>query len=271
MNPINVSTGDLIELGQHRLVCGDSSKPEDLRALFIGNELINTVMTDVPYGVGYVEGKKDFMESVQGNTGTSNLSKFKAIKNDGTIQDYYAFSIGWLKPAIEYLAPTNTFYIFNGDAKAREFLNALHDTGYHFSQLIVWDKSQSVMGRKDFQPMHELIFYGWKGKHKYYGTKDKSILRCAKPTKNKLHPTMKPPVLLRRLLYHGTLLGDVVYEPFAGSGSTMIACEQLGRKCRMIEIEPEYCVTIIERYIKHCRIAKIEPVVKLNGESIQSA
>lgn len=269
MQQFEVKTGDLVELGQHRLVCGDCSKPEDLRLLFIGNEKINTIMTDAPYGVGYVEGKKDYMEAVQGKEGA--IGKFKAIKNDGAIQDYYAFSVSWLKPAAEYLAPVNTFYMFNGDAKMREFLNALHECGYHFSQLIVWDKNQSVMGRKDFQPMHELIFYGWKGKHRYYGTKDKSILRFPKPQKNKLHPTMKPPALLRRLLHHGTLPGDVVFEPFAGSGSTMISCEQLGRKCRMIEIEPEYCVTIIERYLKHCEITKRKSLLKVNGVELQSA
>lgn len=265
---VQIKEGDLIELGEHRLVCGDSSKDEHLRILFAGNEKADMICADAPYGVGYVQGKKDLMKATHGKEG--NLSKFKPIANDGVIQDYYAFSIGWLEPVKPYLAKTNTFYLFNGDAKMREFLNALADCGYHFSQLLIWNKNQSVMGRKDYQPMHELIFYGWVGKHRYYGTKDKSILNCPKPKRNILHPTMKPPQLLRKLIYHATEKGMIVYDAFGGSGSTLIACEQLGRKCRTIEIDAEYCEVIVQRYVKYCTDEGVKAEIRVNGINIST-
>lgn len=263
MDKIEVKAGDLIELGNHRLVCGDASKPEHLRVLFAGNEKVDMICADAPYGVGYVEGKKDLMEKAHGKTG--NIGKFKPIANDGVIQDYYAFSKGWLEPIIPYLNTKNTYYLFNGDSKAREFLMALHDLKYTHSQIIIWNKNQVVMGRKDYQPMHELIFYGWHGRHKYFGGKDKSILTCPKPKANVLHPTMKPPQLLRKLIAHATERNMIVYDAFGGSGSTLIACEQIGRACRMVEIESSYCETIIQRYIKLCKSINREAVVKLNG------
>ena len=106
------------------------------------------------------------------------------------------------------------------------------------------------MGRKDYHPQHELIVYGWFGTHAYYGNKDKTALFYPKPTKNALHPTMKPPALLRRLLYHSTKPCDIVFDPFGGSGSTLIACEHLGRRCFMVEHEETYCQTIMSRWEK---------------------
>ena len=253
MQTLQIKQGDLIELGNHRIVCGDSSNPEHLRILFVGNEKADMLCADPPYGVGYVEGKKELKE------------KFKPIANDGVIQDYYSFSKAWLEPIIPYLSSKNTYYFFNGDSKAREFLNALHDLKYTHSQILIWSKNQIVMGRKDYQPMHELIFYGWYGRHKYYGGKDKSILNCPKPQASKLHPTMKPPRLLRKLIAHATEPGMIVYDAFGGSGSTLITCEQIGRVCRMIEIEPDYCHIIIQRYLKYCENLKMEPMLKVNG------
>jgi DNA modification methylase len=260
-----IKTGDLIELGNHRLLCGTCSNPDNHKKLFVGNEKIDVIQTDPPYGVGYVEGKKDFMEAIHGSS--DNLNKFENIQNDQTIQDYYKFSKEWLTPILPYLNSKNVFYIFNGDAKMREFLNALEDCGFHFSQLIIWNKNQTVIGRKDYQPKHELIFYGWKGRHKYYGMKDKSILNCNKPKANKLHPTMKPPQLLRKLIYHSSKLKDIIFDPFGGSGSTLIAAHQLGRYCRMMEIDLNYCSIIIQRFMK--LTAKEEGIViKINGQEI---
>lgn len=256
-----IKIGDLIELGDHRLVCGDSSNTSHLRTLMPGNEKINMVLTDAPYGVAYVEGKKDFLPG-------EGIKKHKAILNDGLIQDYELFTRNWMEPMIQYLASHNQIYMFNGDTKMRELLNAMHALKFTFSQLIIWNKTQGVVGRKDYQPMHELIFYGWYGRHKYYGGKDKSVLDCPKPSRNSIHPTMKPPRLLRKLLHHGSEPGMVVYDAFGGSGSTLIACEHLGRKCRMIELDPAYCSAIITRYIK-LRQETGKPIsVKVNGVEI---
>lgn len=234
------------KLGNHRLLLGDSTNKADVDRL-IGNHKINLVLTDPPYGVGYVEGKQEFLQSIhKGN----EKQKFEAIKGDEVEQDYYDFSKKWLAAIRPHLQEKNSFYIFNGDTKLREFLNALYDLGYTKSAILIWLKNQFVVGRKDYHPQHELIIYGWHGTHNFFGNKDKTALFYPKPSKNKLHPTMKPPALLRRLIYHSTKPGDIVLDPFGGSGSTLIACEQLGRTCLMIEFDESYCETVVERWEK---------------------
>ena len=249
-------------LGEHRLLLGDATKKEDVARL-VGKDKVSLILTDPPYGVGLVEGKQDFLEAID----KSNLvSKFSAIKGDGVEEDYYAFTMKWLEAVKPHLKDKNVFYIFNGDTKLREFLNALHDAKYSKSALLIWLKNHLVMGRKDYHPQHELIIYGWYGTHEFFGNKDKTALFYPKPVKSKLHPTMKPPALLRRLIYHSTRPGDYVLDPFSGSGSTMVACEQLGRKCLMIEYEEKYCQTIIERWEKLTG-RKVEPkILELHGQ-----
>jgi site-specific DNA-methyltransferase (adenine-specific) len=182
--------------------------------------------------------------------GSGSKKKFASIKGDGGAEDYYLFSRAWLEAAQPHLKTKNSFYIFNGDTKLRELLNALHDTGYTKSSLLIWLKNRFVISRKDYHPQHELVLYGWYGTHSYFGNKDKTALFYPKPTRNALHPTMKPPALLRRLLYHSTKPSDIVLDPFGGSGSTLIACEQLGRRCLMMEFEESYCRTIVDRWEK---------------------
>ncbi len=236
----------LWKLGNHRLLLGDATKAEDVARL-MGDEKATLLLTDPPYGVGYVEGKQEFLAAIhKGTTG----KKFSAIAGDDPEEDYYDFSMRWLTSIRPHLALKNTFYIFNGDTKLREFLNALHDTGFTKSALLVWLKDRFVVGRKDYHPQHELILYGWLGTHKFFGQKDKTALFYPKPPKSALHPTMKPPALLRRLIYHGNLPGDIVLDPFGGSGSTLIACEHLGRRCFMIERDEGYCRTIVDRWQK---------------------
>ncbi len=234
------------KLGKHRLILGDATKKEDLAKL-IGQEKITLVLTDPPYGVGYVEGKQDFLKTIQRD---GKGKEFSVIQGDGVDADYYEFSVKWLEAVKPHLKNKNSFYIFNGDTKLRELLNALYDLKYTKSAILIWLKNHIVVGRKDYHPQHELIVYGWYGSHLYFGNKDKTALFFPKPNKSKLHPTMKPLALLRRLIYHSTRPGDVVLDPFGGSGSTMIACEQLGRTCFMSELDESYCTTIIERWEK---------------------
>lgn len=225
---------------------GDATKPEDVAAL-LGEDKVSLMLVDPPYGVGYVEGKQEFL-------GTTNKAgepmEFSGIKGDETEQDQYIFSKKWLGAVRPYLADKNSFYIFYGDTNLRELLNSLYDAGYTKSAILVWLKNHHVVGRKDYHPQHELIVYGWYGKHAYFGNKDKTALFYPKPQKSKLHPTMKPPALLRRLIYHSTKPGDLVLDVFGGSGSTLIASEQLGRKCFLMEYEEKYCQTIVERWEK---------------------
>ena len=240
------SSTKIWKLGQHRLIQGDATKKEDLD-LLIEQQKITLILTDPPYGVGYVEGKQDFLKTTQRD---SKGKEFSIIQGDGVNADYYKFSVKWLEAVKSHLKNKNAFYIFNGDTKIRELLNALHDTKYTKSAILIWLKNHIVLGRKDYHPQHELILYGWYGSHLYFGQKDKTDLFYPKPHKSKLHPTMKPPSLLRRLIYHSTKPKDVVLDLFGGSGSTLIACEQLGRVCLMVELDESYCTTIIERWEK---------------------
>ena len=235
----------LWQLGDHRLLQGDALKMEDVDRLF-GSDKASLILTDPPYGVDYVESKQEFLQTIHHDSKKAHAP----IKGDSGTDDYYRFSRIWLDLAQPHLTAKNAFYIFNGDTKLREFMNALHDAKYTKSALLIWIKNRFVVGRKDYHPQHELIVYGWHGTHSYFGNKDKSALFYANPRKNALHPTMKPPPLLRRLLYHSTKPGDVIYDPFGGSGSTLVACEQLGRRCLMIEYEEKYCQAVIGRWEK---------------------
>lgn len=242
----SASPTKLWQLGDHRLLLGDARNAEDMDRL-VGSDKATLLLTDPPYGVGYVEGSLEFQRVINPDGASGD---FPAIGSDGVDDDYYAFSKAWLEAVRPRLTAKNAFYIFNGDTKLREFLNALHDTGYKKSSLLIWIKNHAVVGRRDYNPQHELIVYGWHGTHAYFGNKDKTALLYPKPAKNGLHPTMKPPALLRRLLYHSTRPGDVVLDPFAGSGSTLVACEQLGRRCLAMELEESYCAAVVDRWEK---------------------
>lgn len=226
-------------LGNHLLACGDSSDPEVLQKL-INAEKINMILADTPYGVSVVESK----------VGISDSQNHAPILNDNiaTDREYQAFTESWLNAIKSYLAPKNSVYIFNADKFVVPTILALKATGGKFAQLLIWAKTHAIVGRLDYLPQHELLVYGWFGTHKFYKSKDKSILVYPKPNKNTLHPTMKPIGLLRRLILNSTEIGDVVFDGFLGSGSTLLACEQTHRRCIGVEIDPKYCAVTIKRW-----------------------
>lgn len=235
----------VIKLGDHRLICGDSTDHEFV-AEFLAGEKIRAVVTDPPYGVDYVANKKNFFEK-----GGSKINVDRDIEGDDLIGGaYYDFSIKWLSPIREFLTEKNQFYIFNGDTNLKELMEALEKLGYKRSQLIIWIKNMIVKGRKDYNPQHELIVYGWYGKHKFERRQGRSVIFYPRPQKSLLHPTMKPIGLLRKLILNSTKINETVFDPFGGSGSTLIACEHTKRKCLMVEKDPEYCQIIIERFKK---------------------
>lgn len=237
-----INNGDLFKLGEHRLICGDAGDPEIVKKLVDQFE-ISLIACDPPYGVAYVESKQGLAKVSAGN---------KIIANDQnqTEAEYIAFSNRWLETVKPYLAKKNSVYIFNSDKKLFALREAMVQSGYRFTQLLIWIKQQQVLGRMDYLPQHELIAYGWLGTHIFHKSQDKSVLFCPKPRKSKLHPTMKPVSLMRRLILNSSQIGECVYDPFGGSGTTLIACEQIKRKCLMIELDPEYCLKIINRYEK---------------------
>lgn len=227
------------KLGDHRLLCADARNTTVVEKL-LGSTKIDAIISDPPYGVLAVEGKE----------GISPMKMHKKILNDDITSEseYATFSKAWLVPVLPHLEKKNSIYIFNADKMLFALKDALDETRIHFSQLIIWVKNHAVVGRKDYLPQHELIIFGWYGTHAFRRSKDKSVIFYPKPNKSSLHPTMKPVGLIRRLVLNSTDIGDVVYDCFGGSGTTLIACEQTKRRCYMVEQDEEYCRTIIRRW-----------------------
>jgi len=237
-----IKLGDIYKIGDHILAVGDAQNVEFVNRA-VGEKKINAVISDVPYGVDFAASKKDFCK----------IKVDKDILNDDFVSEaqYAEFIKNLFIPIVPHLARKNSFYIFNSDKMLFALRDGMEKAGVHFSQLLIWIKSHAVIGRKDYLPMHELIAYGWHGVHEFKKSQDKSVLYCPKPNKSPLHATQKPLSLMRRLILNSTSVGDCIYEPCAGSGSTGIACEQTKRKCIMVELDLDYCKTIIERFDKN--------------------
>ena len=234
------------KLGEHILLHADSIKDKDF--ILKHAPKIDAIITDPPYGVAYVENKKAYTK----DGSMSNLSKAKEIANDD-IQDqesYAEFTKAWIEAIKSKLKEYNQVYIFHADTMHCALRKGFEAAGGFYSQLIIWIKNQVVVGRKDYLPQHELIMYGWIGKHKFKRAKAKSVVFYPKPSKSKKHPTMKPVGLIRQLILDSTDKGDWIYEPFAGSGTTIIAAEQTHRKVFAVELDKEYIDVIIERWEK---------------------
>ena len=242
MKKLTINYGDILQLGDHVLLCGDS-RDRELTASRLHGRTISLIVADPPYGVGYVEGKSAFTKSV---------GRHKPIENDHLQSDdeYRTFTRAWLEAARPFLARKNAAYIFGSDKMLFALRDGLVDAGWKFGQLLVWIKTQAVIGRLDYLPQHELICYCWQGVHEFMKAKDKSVLVHPKPAKSMAHSTMKPVGLIRRLILNSSRIGDTVYDPFAGSGTTLLACEQTKRRCVTVEISPQYCMVVADRFQK---------------------
>ena len=231
-------TGDIWLLGKHQVMCGDATKKEDVERLMDGKKA-DSMITDPPYGVDY-SGKNEFLNKFDKGNRIQ-----KPIDNDA-ITDYRQFFSAFmgLAPLAEY----NTVYIFMFGKELHSLRLALDDCGYSWGDYLVWVKNNHVLGRKDYNAKHELVVYGWKGKHKFYGGFSTTVLEFDRPLRSDLHPTMKPIPLLAKLINDGLPAKGKVYDPFGGSGSTLIACEQTNRICYMMEIDPVYCDVIVRRW-----------------------
>jgi DNA modification methylase len=236
-----IEANDFFQLGPHFLACGDARDPEIVRRLINSNK-ISLIVSDMPYAVRYEEDK----------FGANKNRKTRLMVNDHfqTDKEYQKFTYSWLELVKPYLTSKNSFYLFNSDKMLFAMREGIVDAGFKFAQLLVWVKNQSVLGRMDYLIQHELIAYGWYGTHKFQKSKDKSVLLYPKPHKSPLHPTMKPVGLIRRLILNSSRVADWIYDPFVGSGTTLVACEQTKRKCLAIEIDPKYCMTVINRFEK---------------------
>jgi DNA modification methylase len=233
-NPAITQLGDLWLLGNHRLVCGDSTKPETFTMLMDGKQA-NLVVTDPPYNVNY-----------EGNAGK--------IKNDNMADDkFYQFLFDAFTLTEKAMARDASIYVFHADTEGLNFRKAFSDAGFYLSGTCIWKKQSLVLGRSPYQWQHEPILFGWKkaGKHAWYSDrKQTTIWEFEKPKKNGDHPTMKPVQLIAYPVLNSSMTGCIVLDPFGGSGSTLIACEQTERICFMVELDEKYCDVIVKRAIE---------------------
>ena len=244
--PTMTKSGDLWQLGEHRLLCGDSTKEESYNLLMAGKQA-NLVITDPPYNVNY-----------QGSAGK--------IKNDNMKDDaFYQFLLAAFTNMEKSMADDASIYVFHADTEGLNFRKAFSDAGFYLSGTCIWVKQSLVLGRSPYQWRHEPILFGWKkkGKHCWYaGRKESTIWEFDKPKKNKDHPTMKPIPLLAYPIMNSSMTNSIVLDPFGGSGSTLIACEQTKRICRTIELDEKFCDVIVKRYIEQVGSTKDVKVVR---------
>ena len=240
--------GDVWQLGDHRLMCGDSTVITDVEKLMNG-EKADMVFTDPPYGVSYAE-KNEFL-----NRAGKAMACPRAIENDSkTPTEMYDFWVEAFKNIYAFTTDKVSYYITapQGGDLLLLLLQSIRDCGFALKHQLVWNKNNHVLGRCDYNYKHEPIIYGWKldGTHTFYG-KGKmktSVWDFPKPHQSKLHPTMKPIELIAEALLNSSKENDLIIDLFGGSGSTLIACEQLKRKCRIMEIDAHYCDVIITRW-----------------------
>lgn len=243
----DIVLGDLFEIGEHRLLCGDSTDKEQVAKLMNG-EKADCVITDPPYNVAL--GNESVEQAKKRNRRTDGLT----IKNDKmSDSDFLEFLTNYFATTYLNTKKGGSIYVFFADMELRNFVNAFLDGGFKLSQQLIWKKSSLVMGRKDYQSMHEPILYGWnEGEaHNWYSDrKQTTILEFDKPSRNGEHPTMKPIAIIEYLINNSTKQKELNYDGFLGSGSTMVASHQLKRKCYGMELDPKYCQVIIDRMIK---------------------
>ena len=228
--------GDVWTLGRHRVICGDSTKPETYSTLMAGKQA-NLILTDPPYGIDYDKGAAG------------------KIKNDKFDSDegFYTFLHDAFSAMATYLATDGAAYVFHADSKGLTFRRAFEDAGFKLSGCCIWAKNTFTLGRSDYQWCHEPCLYGWKksGKHNWFGDRKQStIWNFDKPSRSEKHPTMKPVPLLAVPMKNSTQTNGVVLDPFGGSGSTLICAEQLGREAFLIELDEKFVDVIIHRYIE---------------------
>lgn len=243
--------GDIWVLGRHRLLCGDSTDPNCLATLAEG-QMVDMMLTDPPYNVNY--------EGTAGKILNDNMEdgKFREF-----LRDAFAAAESVMKPGA-------VFYIWHADSEGYNFRGACHDIGWQVRQCLIWEKNSLVMGRQDYHYIHEPCLYGWKEGSAHLWASDRkqtTILKFDRPTRSGEHPTMKPVLLFDYQIQNNTKKLDIVLDPFLGSGTTIAACEQNGRTCYGMELDPRYCDVIARRYIT---LAGTEGVhLFRNGDEVQ--
>jgi len=243
-----VKEGDLFKLGRHMLLCGDCTVHENIERLFPNGERCDLYLTDSPYNIGY---------GYEGSVRAARMDKRDGlvVLNDKMDNDNFCqFLTAAFGEAKSIMKPGSSYYLFHSTTYTYYFLQAIMNIGdMDMRQMLVWNKNSLVIGRQDYQWKHEGIIYGWHcgGSHNWYGDRKQStVIDWDRPTKSIEHPTMKPVGLVGYLMKNSCKKGEIVFDGFGGSGTTLIAAEQLGRVARLCELAPHYAKVIIARYIK---------------------
>ena len=227
--------GDIWQLGSHRLMCGDSTNITDVEKLMNG-ELADLLITDPPYNVNYEGKTKERLTIENDKMSDSNFREF--------LKDAFIAADSVMKAGA-------VFYIWHADFEGYNFRGACRDANWQVRQCLIWNKNAMVMGRQDYHWKHEPCLYGWKDGASHLWASDRkqtTVIDFNKPLRNGEHPTMKPVGLFDYQIKNNTKGSDIVLDLFGGSGTTMIACEQNGRKARLMELDPHYCDVIIQRW-----------------------
>lgn len=232
--PTMSMAGDIWLLGRHRLVCGDSTLPETYTTLMEGRRA-NLVLTDPPYNVN--------VEETAGKIKNDNMSD----------EDFYKFLFAMFVNVEQNMETDASIYVFHADSKGLIFRQAFHDAGFYLSGCCIWKKNALVLGRSPYQWQHEPCLFGWKlgGKHQWYADrKQTTIWEYDRPKSSKEHPTMKPVALMAYPIQNSSMSNCIVLDPFLGSGSTLMACEETNRICYGIELDEKFVDVIVNRYIE---------------------
>lgn len=228
--------GDLYQLGEHRLLCGDATDQNDVERLLGAEAQADLYLTDPPYNVAYVGKTKDAL----------------TIQNDKMADgDFRQFLVDAFSAADAVMKQGAAFYIWHADCEGFNFRGACNDIGWKVRQCLIWNKNSMVLGRQDYQWKHEPCLYGWKdgASHNWYSDRSQTtVIDMDKPSRSADHPTMKPVQLFAYQIQCSTKPGDIVYDSFGGSGTTLIACEQLQRKAMIMELDQRYVDVIIKRW-----------------------
>lgn len=275
--PAKSREGDIYALGHHRLICGDSTDPQIIDIL-CGSTVVDLYLTDPPYNVDYASKNKALNAAEKGNRIQKEIANDRMA--DGQFREFLNKA---LNAADRHLKPGGVFYIWHAGTEGFNFISAVRDTGWEFKQVLIWNKNNMVLGRQDYQWKHEPCLYGWKPGAGHYFIDSRSQLTVYqneagefdpdkmtkaelvdlvkkigqlptdlidedKPLRSAVHPTMKPLKLMGRCVKNSTRPGEVVLDSFGGSGSTLMACEQLGRVCFTVELDPHYVDVIIKRW-----------------------
>ncbi len=272
--------GDIYLLGQHRLMCGDSTELDHVNKLMDGS-LADLIVTDPPYNVNYGDKAKMLDKYQKGHRNTR-----KILNDNMDDAAFYNFLFDMYAVAHMNMKDGGAVYVFHSETERINFAGAFIDAGFKLSEILIWVKNSLVLSRQDYHWKHEPIIYGWKEGAGHYFIDDRTqstvfddsrsidkmkkeemadllkrfmescnttVMYENKPTKNDIHPTMKPVALCGRLIKNSSKPTEIVYEPFGGSGSTLIAAEQLNRKCRCMELDPKYVDVIIKRWEEHTK------------------